>query len=293
MYREHNRHKPYLVMNANTNKAGHFDNDPQYGFKYRDINTTFDIEKQKEQINTLTHNAIFFQIEGELHISWGEYQDVIIHPGELYFLPRGATVSAYVVGGQTKYLAVRLDHNVATAKSFSSILSAEARSCSNRFSPLPIVEPLSIFLDSIKHYIIDGVANPHVQEIKFAEMLFIFNKYYTNEERANLFHSISDGDSKFKTYILDNFKPHTSVNELVEKAHMSRSTFDRKFKEAFGTTPLKWVNIQSRILILRKAAEPNVTVKDLMYEVGVYNASQFTKLCKRICGVLPSQLVRN
>lgn len=280
-------------MNTNTDEIVSFDNDSQYGFKYREIDVMLDIEKQKEQVNTLTHNAIFFQIEGEVHISRGEYHDVVIHPGELFFLPRGATISAYVVGDQTKYIAARLDHNITTVKSFATLFGAEDRSRSNRFSPLPIVEPLRIFLDSVKQYIIDGVANPQLREIKFAEMLFIFNKYYTREERANLFHSISGGDSKFKTYILDNFKPHTSVSELVEKANMSRSTFDRKFKEAFGTTPLRWINIQSRLLIYRKAAEPNVTVKDLMYEVGVYNASQFTKLCKRICGVVPSQLIRN
>lgn len=29
-----------------------------------------------------------------------------------------------------------------------------------------------------------------------------------------------------------------------------------------------------------------------MYDVGVYNSSQFTKLCRRLCGVTPSALIR-
>ncbi|MFR9650627.1 MAG: AraC family transcriptional regulator [Rikenellaceae bacterium] len=280
-------------MNIKTDEIIRFDNDPQYGFKYREISVVLDVEQQKQQINTLTHNAIFFQLEGELHISWGEYRDVVIHPGELYFVPRGATVSAYVIGDQTKYIVARLDHNVGTARSFNSLFSTEARSCANKFAPLPIVEPMRLFLDSIKQYIVDGVNNAHIREIKFAEMLFILGKYYTNEERANLFYSISDRDSKFKRFILDNFQPHTNVNELVKRANMSRSTFDRKFKETFGIAPLKWMNIQARTLIVRKASEPNVTVKDLMYEAGVYNSSQFTKLCKRLCGVTPSQLIHS
>ncbi len=73
---------------------------------------------------------------------------------------------------------------------------------------------------------------------------------------------------------------------------MSRSTFDRKFKENFGLTPHKWIEVQTSVLITRKAAEPNVTIKDIMYEIGVYNSSQFTQLCKRLCGVKPSQLIR-
>lgn len=73
---------------------------------------------------------------------------------------------------------------------------------------------------------------------------------------------------------------------------MSRSTFDRKFKENFGMTPQRWIDLQTRILILRKASELNVSVKDIMYEVGVYNPSQFTKLCTRLCGFPPSKLIK-
>lgn len=283
-------------METYTQEAVSFDSESQYGFKYREIKATLTQQQQREQINTLTHNAIFFQLEGELRISWGGHDEVAVRPGELYFLPRGATVSASIVGESVKYIAARLDHNLDTAKVFSELFKVEEEGSydsSYSFSPLPIVESLSLFLDSIKQYIVEGLNTPLLQEMKFAELYFIFRKCYTKEECMNLFHPIIDNYSKFKTFILDNLTPQSSIDEVARKANMSRSTFDRKFKEAFGMTPLKWVEMQTRMLIYRKAAEPNVAVKDLMYEVGVYNSSQFTKLCKRLCGVTPSDLLRS
>lgn len=266
----------------------------QYGFKYRRIGSDLGIDEQREQIQTLTHNAVFFQLEGELNISFGNYKDIVVKPGTLYFLPRGVEISACILGSSIEYIVARLDHDIDKRFIYDNQSAlASFDSDSFTFSTLPIREPLKIFLESIKCYSKEQAENKQLQNLKFIELYLIFSSYYTKNERINLFYLALKSSSKFKTYILDNYNVSTTIEELSKKANMSRSTFDRNFKENFGMTPHKWIDLQTRAIILRKAAEPNVSIKDIMYEIGVYNPSQFTQLCKRLCGVNPSQLVRH
>ncbi len=286
-------------MLNNVDDTFHFHLESQHGFKYRVISSSETFELQPNQINTLTHNAIFFQLEGSLVVSWGEHKDVLIEPGQLYFLPRGAAVKGRIIECEgkfeIKYVAARLDHDLSNTSAFTELLeySEQKWHDSYIFKPLPIREPMNLFVESVKRYILDGVKNNQLQNMKFVELFHLFSRYYSKEERVNLFHPVLVRNSKFKTFILDNYNVSVTIEELAQKANMSRSTFDRNFKENFGTTPHKWFEIQTRIIIMRKAAEPDVTVKDMMYEVGICNASQFTQLCKRLCGMAPSQLIRH
>ncbi len=266
----------------------------QFGFRYREVTSELSTEVQKEQINTLTHNVIYFQLEGTLHITWGDNPEVEIRAGELYFLPRGANISAYMSTPTVKYIAARLDHDLNNQSAFNMLLKNRdlEMHTNHKFRSLPIRKPLQTFIESTKQYMLDGLDSQQLQNAKFVELYFIFRNYYTKQECIEIFYPIMKQNSKFKTFILDNYHVSVSIEELMQKANMSRSTFDRTFKENFGITPLKWIEIQTRILIMRKASEPNVTVKDIMYEVEVNNPSQFTQLCKRLCGMTPSELIR-
>ncbi len=263
------------------------------GFRYRVVKSSLNIEEQKAHINTLTHNAIFFQLDGEIEITWDRHKEVLIRPGDIFFLPRGANVSACIVGEKIEYIAARLEHDLDTKKSFKELLRSDNTTTleSYTFKPLPIKKQMKLFVESLKNYIIDGVSSPHFQNIKLIELYIIFKRYYSKCDCVNFFYPILKQSSQFKTFILDNYKTTTSIDDLVQLSNMSCSTFDRKFKEAFGTTPLKWIDAQTYMLIMRMASEPNVAIKDIMYEVGIVNPSQFTHLCKRLCGVTPSELI--
>ncbi|MFR9531636.1 MAG: AraC family transcriptional regulator [Rikenellaceae bacterium] len=273
----------YILNNSND----------QFGFRYRVVTTSLKPEEQLAHMNTVTYNAIFFQLDGELHINWDRHKDVVIRPGDIYFLPRGANVSACTIGGGISYVVARLEHNID-----STIFNEQLKIKSNItpsayiFAPLPIRPPMMRFVESMKNYIIEGADCAQLHSIKLIELYIIFRRYYTTDECANLFHPIIGHNSKFETFILDNYHMSVSIEDLVQKAKMSRSTFDRKFKDTFKITPLKWIDEQTRQRIFSKASEPNVTIKDIMYEVDIYSHSQFTNLCKRLCGMSPSQLIR-
>lgn len=270
-----------------------FSGNNQFGFRYRVVSTTLEAEEQLKHINTVTYNAIFFQLEGELCINWDQHKDVVIRPGDIYFLPRGATVSACIVGSGISYVVARLEHNIDN-KIFNEQLKIKSNVTLSSYSfvPLPMRPAMMRFAESLRDYIVEGADCAQLHTIKLTELYIIFRRYYTADECINMFYPIIGYNSEFENFILDNYHVSVTIDDLVHKAKMSRSTFDRKFKETFRITPLKWIEEQTRQRIFSKASEPNVTVKDIMYEVDIYSQSQFTNLCKRLCGMPPSQLIR-
>ncbi len=262
-------------------------------FKYHVYSTHLSPEEQLKRVRTISYHALVFQLEGETHISWGKYKDVKVSAGEMYFLPRGAEVSSYIVGSASFLVAI-INRSM-TSKELDDLRKMRVYEtfAKYQFKPMVMHPSMLRLAESVRDYLVSGVNCSHLHVAKFSELYVVLHWYYSQADNAQLFYPMVGGAvSEFRNFILDNFRITTSIDELVAKSHMSRSTFDRKFKETFATTPLKWIGEHTRQLIVSKASEPNVTVKDMMYEVGIYNSSQFTKLCKRLCGVTPSKLLR-
>ncbi len=267
----------------------------EYRFRHLIIDRNFGLEKQ----HTITYNVIFFHIDGVLKVSWGKHKDVLINPGEIYFLPRGADISAQIISEKIEYIILRLVQDFENRPVFFELLKKErvnAGEYNQNNYPFPCIkmnEQMREYVNTVKRYSLDGIMNGQLYNIKLLELYIILHNYYSKEDCANLFYPILHYNLKFRGMILDNCKANITINELVNKSNMSRSTFDRNFKTAFGTTPLKWLEIQTRMLIMRKVAEPNISIKDIMYEVGILNPSQFTQLCKRLFGENPTQLLHH
>lgn len=261
-------------------------------FSFHSYSTKMETWEQLKGVRTLSLHCLSLLIKGELHLTWGEYKDVVIRAGEMYFIPRGAEVSGYIVG-DVEVIIATIGRGM-TGKELDDLRKMKTHEPFQKyeFKPLPMHPPMIRLAESIKEYLVSGVNCSHLHESKSSELYVILHWYYSIADNSQLFYPMAGAISEFRNFVLDNYKVTTTIDELVERANMSRSTFDRKFKETFGTTPKLWIEEQTRQTIISKASEPNVTVKDMMYEVGVYNSSQFTKLCRRLCGVTPSQLIR-
>ncbi len=261
-------------------------------FKLHSFTVNDEPWEQLSRSYTLSSHCLSLLLAGELHINWGEHKDVVVKAGEMYFLPRGAEVSGYFVGDVDMVVAVM--GRGMTGKELDDLraMKNHERFQNYEFKPLPMLPPMVRLAESVKEYLEAGVNCSHLQQSKCSELYVILHWFYSIADNAQLFYPMAGAISEFRDFILDNFKLTTSIDELAAKANISRSTFSREFKETFSTTPHKWIDEHTRLLIIRKASEPNVSVKDIMYEVGVYNPSQFTKLCKRLCGVTPSKLIR-
>ena len=78
-----------------------------------------------------------------------------------------------------------------------------------------------------------------------------------------------------------------SIDDLAERACMSRSTFYRHFRTAFGVTPLQYV---TRLRIGRARTllrDPTRTVTDVSLDLGFRSVSHFIDTFKRHTGTTP------
>ena len=88
------------------------------------------------------------------------------------------------------------------------------------------------------------------------------------------------------SYVRDHVHEPLSVDDLARRAGMSRSAFDRRFKEATTYAPLQFVKamrLGNAALRLRQGA----TVSEAAYAVGYASASQFSREFRRQFGAPP------
>ncbi len=261
-------------------------------YTFHSYSTNKEPREQLMNTRTLSSHTLSFLLSGELHITWGEWRDVVVKAGEMYFLPRGAEISGYIVGN-VEVVVANIRRGM-TGKELDDLRKMKDHEQFQKyeFKPMEMCPPMLHLAESVKDFLTMGVNCAHLHEAKACELYVVLHWFYSLADNAQLFYPMVGAISEFRSFILNNFKVTTSIDALIEKSNMSRSTFDRKFKDTFNTTPGKWIDELTRQTIISKASEPNVSVKDIMYEVGVYNPSQFTTLCKRLCGVPPSQLIR-
>jgi AraC-like DNA-binding protein len=89
------------------------------------------------------------------------------------------------------------------------------------------------------------------------------------------------------TYIKEHLHERIAVDQLHEKACMSRANFFRKFKEAFGISPGDYV-LQQRLALARHyLSDPHTTVTDACYRAGFQNLHYFIRAFRKEVGVTP------
>lgn len=90
-----------------------------------------------------------------------------------------------------------------------------------------------------------------------------------------------------QTFIEQNYQNDISVEQIAERAPMSRRTFIRRFKKATRNTPLEYLQ-RVKVEAAKKALEKDSqNISALMYDVGYKDAKTFRNVFKRFTGLTP------
>ncbi len=90
-------------------------------------------------------------------------------------------------------------------------------------------------------------------------------------------------------YIQDNLDRHISIDELVEEACMSKSSFYRHFNEEFDMSPLEYITRERVVRARELLANPENTVTSVSHSLGFSSTSHFIDMFKEHEGVTPKQ----
>lgn len=158
--------------------------------------------------------------------------------------------------------------------------------------PIVKIQPTEIltnFIGSVHSYIEQPeFLTEDVLKLKIKELLHILAMSKNSEVKAilQLFHP---ADYKFQEIIQANLYENLKLEDLAFLAGMSTSTFQRKFKTTFGTSPKQY--ILTRRLEKAKALleDEDLRVSEIAFECGFEDVGHFSKSFSARYGISPKK----
>ena len=102
-------------------------------------------------------------------------------------------------------------------------------------------------------------------------------------------HSSTGGLAAVVQYVQDNLDRHISIDELVEEACMSKSSFYRHFGDEFDMSPLEFITRERVIRARELLSDPENTVTRVSHALGFSSTSHFIDMFKEHEGKTPKQ----
>jgi len=92
-----------------------------------------------------------------------------------------------------------------------------------------------------------------------------------------------------QSHIGRHYHEQISIDSISKSTGMSRRNFDRRFKKAVGVSPLAYLQ-QTRIDTAQDLLKnSNLSVSEIMYQVGYQDTAHFSRLFKKKNGTTPRQ----
>lgn len=256
-------------------------------FQYYDLQAGEVLTRMDEN-----YNRILFLLTGDSLLYCNEFVDRPFSQGQMFLIPQSALASFHA---QTAccLLVCRFSLPVdSTNRARLRNLWPYAEGVKPDFYTSKIVSPLTEFCWLMVLYLRDQVDDVYLHEIKQKELFSIYKCYYRSEEMARLFYPILSPSLSFKMLVYQNYLKASNGDELASLLKMSRSVFDRKFKDAFGTTARQWILRQIASHLVYDAVDPDVTITDLMDRYNFNSGTQFNRFCRQQFDCTPQVFLR-
>lgn len=101
----------------------------------------------------------------------------------------------------------------------------------------------------------------------------------------------TDALSGLLDWAAENLHQELSVEDLARRAHMSARTFARRFREATGTTPHRWV-LSQRVGFAQRLLEQGLPVEEVARRTGFGSSATLRSAFARERGTSPSAYAR-
>lgn len=92
-----------------------------------------------------------------------------------------------------------------------------------------------------------------------------------------------------QSYMESHYKEGISIDDVIERVHLSKRNFIRRFKKATGNTPLEYLQ-RIKIEDVKKALESsNEPIGEIIFRSGYQDAGSFRQLFKKHTGLSPME----
>lgn len=223
------------------------------------------------------------------------YHSYVVEDGDIIFVKKGANLTHQFFDDQFCAVFVFIpDHFIqAFFKKNPSYLNCEQKDLSRQDAILPVVnnEILKSYSLSITTYL---NAYHNLDEkliaLKLEELILSLVSNPRYQDLTDYFLSLCQNEDYHLTRVLEeNFAYNLKLEEYAQLCHMSLSTFKKKFKEHYKTSPAKWLKDRKLDLSIHKLLTSDLQIAQIAFECGFASTSHFIRIFKEKYELSPLQ----
>ena len=244
--------------------------------------------------NYLDFTLLVFLYRGDVEITYGIDSKLHLKGGNVFLLPKNLEIKVTSSDGGASALMCKFtcDIKMCSMYSLKQLEKFLPENLDNRMFCLPFDDRIRAFVNLTVMSLPAGLNCTHYHQIKREELFMYLRAGYTKEELAMFFSPILGKDLDFKDFVLTHYKQIFDVREFAQKANMSQSTFNRRFKESFNDTALKWLLARKSESILNDIVKSDLTFAEISEKYRFSSPSYFVTFCKKHYGKTAAELRR-
>lgn len=242
--------------------------------------------------NYLDFTLLVFLYEGEVEINYGIDGKLNLKAGNVFLLPKNLEIKITAGKSDAKALLCKFNTEIKMCSMYSlkQLDKYVPENLEKRLYSLSFDERIESFVNLIVMALSDGLNCTHYHQIKREELFMYLRAGYTREELALFFSPIIGRNIDFKDFVLSHYKEIYDVKEFADKANMSQSTFNRRFKESFNDTALHWLLARKSESILNDIIKSDLTFAEISEKYRFSTPSYFVAFCKKYYGKTAAEL---
>ena len=240
----------------------------------------------------IVSHVIVFVVNGKVEICTDDGKHMVATNGEMLFMPRDSyMVSDYVRNGKDlEVFLLFFNHDIALSFLGSKRIPSQT---SETICKLEASNNIYYFFDLLQKMEFSNKNNKELLTLKILEFLYLV--VHDNEVQfiETLYASERHKQKRdITTLMLEHLDKNLTVSDYASLSGMSLSTFNRKFKEKYHTTPKSWLIEQKMYKAFKLLKEGN-SVTQSAFDVGYLNVSNFIKAYKSVYGHTPKSMQIN
>ena len=236
--------------------------------------------------------CLFFLYSGDVEIDYGIDSKLHLKAGNVFLLPKNLEIKVTSSDGGASALMCKFtcDIKMCSMYSLKQLEKFLPENLDNRMFCLPFDDRIRAFVNLTVMSLSAGLNCIHYHQIKREELFMYLRAGYTKEELAMFFSPVLGKNLDFKDFVLTHYKQIFDVREFAQKANMSQSTFNRRFKESFNDTALKWLLARKSESILNDIVKSDLTFAEISEKYRFSSPSYFVTFCKKHYGKTAAKL---
>ena len=234
----------------------------------------------------IVSHSIVYVISGTVEVQTYEYEKFTVRDGEMLFMPRDSyLISDYIRDDEEMEVYLFFfDHSVSSE--FLKHTSKKVDKAQNGILKLELSENLNNYMTSLQHISYKETGNQHLLRVKLFELLHLVCE--ANEKFLHTLQAQEEVKVDLESYMLEHYDKDLSVSDWATLSGYSLSTFNRKFKKRYNTSPKQWL-LEHNMKLADEALRSGLSVSACAAEFGYSNTSNFIKAFSKIHKSTPKQ----